>query len=509
MMAAGEDSEAATLLARAALGYAWRWAGGSVNQRVVAVLEEALAALDPTDAVLRPLLLARLSVEFRYGHSTDQRLALAREAVELARDGDNPHTLIAALMAEHAALDAPADLTHRLAIATEVAAIAERENDARTAVEAAYWRIPDLLTTADVAGLDAQIEREARLAEQLRQPYYLWIAALHRCMNALRAGSLEEAERLAEDALALGHQIEPDAAERWHAIQVYAARKDQDRLAEIVELLDRFAERFGSIAGARAMRAEALLAAGREDDARVVLSELAADRYAAVGRDVNWLGSASPLAALCATLADAPAAKTLYELLRPSAGMVAVLGPALAMVGAIDHHLGVLAATAATGGDAHLWDAAVQHLEAALVLHERLAAPPWLARTRCELAAVLLARRREPERARALLDAARTVAADLSLGGVLTRVGALAGRAGPAPAPRPRYPDGLTAREVDVLRLIAAGLTNREIASALVLGVTTVERHITNLYTKIDARGRADATAYAFRHALAESRPDA
>jgi DNA-binding CsgD family transcriptional regulator len=63
-------------------------------------------------------------------------------------------------------------------------------------------------------------------------------------------------------------------------------------------------------------------------------------------------------------------------------------------------------------------------------------------------------------------------------------------------------PDGLTARELEVLRLVASGRSNREIGEALVLSVRTVERHVTNLYAKIGARGKADATAYAFRHGL-------
>jgi DNA-binding CsgD family transcriptional regulator len=63
-------------------------------------------------------------------------------------------------------------------------------------------------------------------------------------------------------------------------------------------------------------------------------------------------------------------------------------------------------------------------------------------------------------------------------------------------------PDGLTAREVEVLRLIAAGCSSREIAERLVISTHTVERHITHLYQKIGARGRADATAYALRHGL-------
>ncbi len=63
-------------------------------------------------------------------------------------------------------------------------------------------------------------------------------------------------------------------------------------------------------------------------------------------------------------------------------------------------------------------------------------------------------------------------------------------------------PGGLTARETEVLRLVAAGQTNSEIATELSLSVRTVERHIGNLYGKIGARGRADATAYALRQGL-------
>jgi DNA-binding NarL/FixJ family response regulator len=63
-------------------------------------------------------------------------------------------------------------------------------------------------------------------------------------------------------------------------------------------------------------------------------------------------------------------------------------------------------------------------------------------------------------------------------------------------------PNGLTAREVQILGQVAAGSTNKEIASQLGLAVSTVERHLVNLYTKIGARGRADAIAFALRHRL-------
>ena len=69
-------------------------------------------------------------------------------------------------------------------------------------------------------------------------------------------------------------------------------------------------------------------------------------------------------------------------------------------------------------------------------------------------------------------------------------------------APARGYPDGLTAREVEVLRRLAGGRTNTEIAEELYVSVRTVERHIANVYAKIGARGRANATAYALTHNL-------
>jgi DNA-binding CsgD family transcriptional regulator len=66
-----------------------------------------------------------------------------------------------------------------------------------------------------------------------------------------------------------------------------------------------------------------------------------------------------------------------------------------------------------------------------------------------------------------------------------------------------RRPDRLTVRELEVLRLLASGKTTAEIAGQLVLSPGTVERHITHIYGKVGARGRADATAYALREGLA------
>ena len=71
-------------------------------------------------------------------------------------------------------------------------------------------------------------------------------------------------------------------------------------------------------------------------------------------------------------------------------------------------------------------------------------------------------------------------------------------------APHPRTPpDNLTTREVEVLKLIAAGLSNTEIAAALVVSSATIKTHINHIYAKTGARDRAQAVRYAYQHRIA------
>ncbi len=67
----------------------------------------------------------------------------------------------------------------------------------------------------------------------------------------------------------------------------------------------------------------------------------------------------------------------------------------------------------------------------------------------------------------------------------------------------PAYPDGLTQREVEVLRLIAAGKTNRQIAEELIISSRTVGNHVSSILNKTNAADRAEAAAYASRHGVA------
>ena len=93
-------------------------------------------------------------------------------------------------------------------------------------------------------------------------------------------------------------------------------------------------------------------------------------------------------------------------------------------------------------------------------------------------------------------DAARGVFAKLGAAVELEQVAVLLG------VPYPRTPGGLTAREKEVLVLVATGKTNRRIAADLSISEKTVARHLSNIFTKLGLSSRAEATAYAYQHGL-------
>jgi ATP/maltotriose-dependent transcriptional regulator MalT len=94
------------------------------------------------------------------------------------------------------------------------------------------------------------------------------------------------------------------------------------------------------------------------------------------------------------------------------------------------------------------------------------------------------------------LEAARRAFVDLGAPADVARVDALAGEAGAG------GPEGLTPRELEVLRLVAAGRTNKAIAAELVVSRRTVDRHVSNIFAKLRVSSRAAATAYAYERRL-------
>jgi DNA-binding NarL/FixJ family response regulator len=94
------------------------------------------------------------------------------------------------------------------------------------------------------------------------------------------------------------------------------------------------------------------------------------------------------------------------------------------------------------------------------------------------------------------LDAARWAFQRLGAEPDLARIATMAAEASARPA------EGLTGREVEVLALVAAGKTNRDIAGELVISEKTVARHLSNIFGKLGVASRSAATAYAFQHGL-------
>jgi DNA-binding CsgD family transcriptional regulator len=159
----------------------------------------------------------------------------------------------------------------------------------------------------------------------------------------------------------------------------------------------------------------------------------------------------------------------------------------LALLATADHARG---AVLLADGDAA---GAVAALRGAWRAWRELEAPYEAARARLLIG--LACRELGDEDAAAMeLDAARTVLAGLGAGPDLDRLDRLAGAAPSA--------GGLTGRELEVLRLVAAGATNHAIASRLHLADKTVHRHVSNIYAKLGVSSRAAATAYAYQHHL-------
>ena len=145
----------------------------------------------------------------------------------------------------------------------------------------------------------------------------------------------------------------------------------------------------------------------------------------------------------------------------------------------------------------------VGHFEDFLAFCAKAGYRPEFAWTCWGYSAALLDRGSQDDqrRSESLLDEALQISMDLGMPPLRQRVEDLMSRARKAPAPA--YPGGLTQWEVEVLRLISSGKTDREISEELIIAIRTVTTHVGNILNKTDTTNRTDAANYANQHGLA------
>ncbi|MGH2762693.1 MAG: LuxR C-terminal-related transcriptional regulator [Thermoleophilaceae bacterium] len=281
---------------------------------------------------------------------------------------------------------------------------------------------------------------------------------------------------------------------RLATLRLADLRRRQGRLDEAEALLDELdhePDRIGMGHRSEGTRAAVALDRERYDDA-VMLAE----------RHLRAVPSEDLVERIDALAVLSSAAASLGDPARAAAA-AAELDQIAERIGTGPIRAAARMATGVAAGAAGDRAAASRALEEAVDLYESSGAPQEAARARIALARSLLAVGRVSaavNEARRAHDALRRLGARRDTAAVERLVTVLGGQTG-------RQPSGsaLTAREVEVLRLVAEGRSNDEIAEALVLSVRTVERHISNLYAKIGATGRsarATATAYAHRHGI-------
>jgi tetratricopeptide (TPR) repeat protein len=371
-------------LARAALGASDRYIQppGVQDLELIALLERALAVAATEASLPRVQLLARLCGALYYADGRERMAALSAEARGIAAQLGDPEARAYACAAARRAHWEPVGLTERLAASTEMLTCARAAGNLELELQAHAWLSVDLMESGDLDAVDAQLEAFADGAERVRQPLYLWNATVWRAMRAALGGRLEEAERVATEALSTGSRAEPVTAPQWYAIQLLTIRSEQLRL---VELRDGVRQAAGAtrVPAWRAAYAWLLTEVGELDEARAEFDALAADEFAEIPPDGNWVAAIAMLAHPCARLGDAARARVLQRLLEPFADRTIQVGMATANLGSVRRELGVLAAAAGRR------DEAVAHYERAIEVNRKLGARAYLAHSQLELAALL------------------------------------------------------------------------------------------------------------------------
>jgi ATP/maltotriose-dependent transcriptional regulator MalT len=302
------------------------------------------------------------------------------------------------------------------------------------------------------------------------------ICRVHRAVVLKRRGSLAEAEREAEQActeLLQSHLGNSAAA----YVEVGDIRRRLGELDRAEEAFTRAQELSGG--GPCGALALLRLAQGRVDAARSIVEDCLRGASTPAARS-GLLPMAVHVAVAAGDLDAAGAALEELEAIAASVATAELLAIAASTRGRLELALGDRGAVRTLQGAVERWQV--------------LDVPFEVATARTLLG-------------QALRDAGDDDAATASFSAgaaLFDQIGARLDARNVLGDAAPPLPAGLTAREVEVLRLIATGLTNNEMAEALHLSAKTVSRHLSNIFTKIGVSSRAGATAFAFEHDLVD-----
>ena len=400
------DAEA---LARAALSNSRLYFSGLLefDQERINVLEKALAATGGTVSATRARLFASLAVELVWSVPWERRAVLSDEALRLARDVGDPDTLAIVLINRFYAINAPENLSDRIADAVDLLELAVQLADPVLRFMAEFIRARAAIESGAADELAAHLPKAEALAAEAGQPTFEWMLGWLTSARLLLAGSVSDAEAAVTANLALGTETGQPDAERLFLLQLTPIRYEQGRLGELEPQLSEISARLTAIPQLASLAALAACQLG-EDSAGTHHDRLRAIAFE-MPRHPLGLALVCVAAEVTRHLGDLSSADRLYERLAPYPSSFGLL--AGSPTGCTAYYLGMLATMIGR------FDAAEGHFRQASAIYERVGARAFLARLRAEWARMLLARGRpdDVEVARTLLDRATATAAELGL----------------------------------------------------------------------------------------------
>ena len=201
---------------------------------LVGMLEEALAAQPAGDSSMRARLLARLGAALQPTNTSEEPLAVVREAIAVARRLGDRQVLLETLHDGVSALMDVVDASQRYPLNLETADLAIELGDSARLLRVHARLAMDHLALGEIAAADGQIEAYAALATELRASTHGWRALQLRSVRALMDGRFADAERLIGEAWELGRAARDPQVDRAMTLQLEAALRTMDRHDEML-----------------------------------------------------------------------------------------------------------------------------------------------------------------------------------------------------------------------------------------------------------------------------------